>query len=78
MLGAIISSVSHLRSLAALTLAFTAFQVPLSAQPPEGALTLISTDGRRTIETIDVRGHALLALEELRTLRGVLHQDVGW
>jgi len=67
-LGAIISSVSHLRSLAALTLAFTAFQVPLSAQPPEGALTLISTDGRRTIETIDVRGHALLALEELTEL----------
>ena len=67
-LGAIISLVSHVRSLATLALAFATFQAPLSAQPSEGALTLISSDGRRTIETIEVRGRDLLALDELAAL----------
>ena len=48
--------------------------LPLSAQSPASGLTLITADGRRSIETTDVRGRELVALDELAAL---FRLDVG-
>ena len=48
--------------------AVVAFHTPLSGQSPSAPLTIISSDGRRTLDTLDVRGRQLVPLDALAVL----------
>ena len=61
-------------ALAGAGLAFALGLLPLTAQEPAAGLTLITEEGRRSLDTVRVRGGEAIALDDLSTL---FRLDVG-